>query len=203
MNPPKRVRIYVKADEAHARLDDFKEEAERGLSDRELAQLAGVSPSAVTRWRYRRGIRRPGGHLGAQQHATATAMVLFGDAEELTDVRQRARSSATHGEWKPPEYVVREGVNYDRLLKHIYLAHHTLGLAVKDIADAHGYTVSTVRQALQLYTGYLKQNGKPCLSCHRVIDAAEGANYCSESCRDLYDLILMIGDTDAESPEPK
>ena len=143
-----RKRLYLSNEETASRLRKFEREARTGLPDAELARMAEVSVSSVRFWRAKLGIVHSRGRDRKATIDTAKAMALLGN--DLGDVLQRVRESDLDGMWEPPEYLVRLGVNYRKLIEQI-AALRDLGYAPEEIAEAHGYTLRTVNQALDVY----------------------------------------------------
>jgi transposase len=155
-NLKERPRLYLPREETDRRLDAFEAEAQAGMPDAELARMAKVSVTTVRLWRRKKEIRHSKAPDRRATIAKAMAMNLLG--EPLDDVLQRVQSSELEGEWRPPEYVVRVGINYNKMMEqcHVLLA---AGYSIEAIAEAHGYTQQTVRQALGVYVRYLKEQG--------------------------------------------
>lgn len=132
------------------KLDQFRKQAEAGVPDHALAVEAGVSVSTIRRWRRKLGITRTSGWERRKELIRNKARAMNLGGLENRDVLQRCQSSALGGKWRVPEYLVREPVDYDRLVLQIgVLRSH--GFSTADIARAHGYTTRTVEQALILY----------------------------------------------------
>jgi hypothetical protein len=152
--PVLRPRLYIPREKSDRILDGFEKEARAGLPDVEIARVANVSVTAVASWRHRRKIQHRRSSGRRADASVAYALNLIG--EPLQDVTQRVRHSSLEGQWQPPEYLVRDGVHYNKLMEQLHvLTRH--GFLVEDIAEAHGYTVQTVEQALAVYERFLKE----------------------------------------------
>ena len=143
-----RPRLYLPFEETARRLQKYEREARAGLPDAELARMAEVSMSSVRVWRAKLDIKHSRGRDRKATINKAKAIALLG--HELGDVLQRVRSSDMQGMWEPPEYLVRLGVNYRKLIEQIAILRDA-GYAPEEIAEAHGYTLRTVNQALDVY----------------------------------------------------
>lgn len=166
--------------ESERAIEEYRAEIEAGIPDEEVARMAGVSIRAVTRWRTKNEIRHARSKARRAEIADARiAMNLLG--EPLEDVLQRTQDTATRGEWEPPKYNLRRGVNYDKLCWQVYLMHVVLGLSLEEIADAHGYTLKTVQDAFAIEEQFLKKKGQKCGRCNILVEP--GVDYgCSGSC---------------------
>lgn len=154
----KEKRLYLSSEETARRLTPFEREARAGLPDADLARMAKVSISSVRFWRKKLDIQHSRGPDRKATIDKARAIALLGTREELKDVLQRVRASSLGGMWEPPEYLVRLGVNYEKLIEQI-AALRDAGYAPEEIADAHGYTLRTVHQALDVYDRKVKRDG--------------------------------------------
>lgn len=177
----KRPRKKLSVQEMERRLDVYEDEARAGLPDGELARLTGIGVRAVRSWRAKRKIQRS--RSGPRELGEAkVAMNLLG--EPLEDVLQRSVGSATRGRWEPPQYLIRQGVDYDQLCWQIYLMHKVLGLSLEEICQAHGYTMKTVSDALAIEVQHLKRHGSKCGRCGMLVEPAYEYG-CSGSCMGL------------------
>ena len=150
-----RARLYLQSQETARRLDPFEREARAGLPDVDLARKAGVSVSSVRFWRRRREIRHKVGAARLSEAATAKALDLLG--QPLEDVLQRVQSSEMGGDWSPPDFIIRTGIHYNKMMEqcHLLLVH---GYSAEEIAEAHGYTVTTVQQAIATFIRYQEES---------------------------------------------
>lgn len=161
----------LSAAEIDSRLEEFRTEIEAGIPDDEVAKMAGggVRKTHVARWRAKNDIRRARHPARKAEIADARiAMNLLG--EPLEDVLQRSHGSVVRGSWEPPKYLVRQGVNYDKLCWQIYLMKTVLGLSLEDIASAHGYTLKTVKDAFAAEQEHLRKKGSKCKRCGVLVE---------------------------------
>lgn len=99
----------------HATLDPFLAEARAGASDRAIATASGASVAQVGKWRRERDVARPRGRPTGPARATSLAVELMG--HPFDPVLAEVRTSIVGGHFAPPQYVLRDGLDYEIFVK--------------------------------------------------------------------------------------
>lgn len=171
-------RTKLSLEETRRLLEPLKEEICLGLSDKEASLRSGVSVRAVQRWRLSQGIK----HTELRgSHQDVTAISSFG--ESLGDVKQRTTRSSVRGQWKPPTYVTRAHLDYDRFIRVLFAANRLLGLSEDDIVGALGMGAHSVSQGLSILDSVLERDGIRCAGCGSSCLPGYGS-YCSKLCEE-------------------
>ena len=98
-------------------LDRFLPEARAGASDAAIAKSAGVKPDQVARWRRRNDVARTRGRPTRYARAASMAVELMGHPFE--PVVAEVRTSILGGRFEPPQYILRDGLDYDLFVELI------------------------------------------------------------------------------------
>jgi hypothetical protein len=160
-------------------LDPWLEEAKAGAPDQWLSEQSGVPLGAVPRWRNARGIRRKAPEQVQEQY-----YALLGLAKSY-DPKLHVVESELSGSWDPPQYLLREPLNYSTLCRIILHLHLELEMEDDVIAKALGIRAQDVITARAAQRAFLRRKGKPCLGCSTIIDPTFGS-YCTARCRDAH-----------------
>ena len=96
-------------------LDSFLEDARAGASDEAIAKAAGVTSAQVGRWRRERDVGRRRGRPNLAARATSVAVELLG--HPFKPVVAHVRTSIIGGRFEPPQYVLRDGLEYELLVE--------------------------------------------------------------------------------------
>ncbi len=164
-----------KSEEQYQALDSYLEEARAGAPDDWLAKRTGLSIKLVKRWKVSRGITLPAG--GAEQLAAIQGLA------QSYNARLHIVGSDLQGQSRPPEYMIREPLDYSLLCRAVYTLAQYLGMEDSDLAVAFGLRTSDIITARLAYESHLRRKGKKCSCCDTVIDPKFGP-YCSARCRD-------------------
>lgn len=139
--------------ESDASLDRFEAEARAGAPDVWLRQHAEVSSVAVASWRRRRGITRYR-RKNSEVASWALDLLRSGYNAEL----HTTSSTVLHGLWEPPEFVLRQALNYDEFCRLVYKLLRDETAEV--IAAAFGVRESDIEIAAQLYSAWLQKESE-------------------------------------------
>lgn len=140
-------------------LDPYLSEAQRGVSDEEIAKRAGCSVASVRKWRTAKGIKKPGGVLGGAD-ITKQACSLLGPTY---DPAMHIVNNTFGGHWKVPEYVLRIPLDYTGLCIAIEKLSHTMTDA--EISASLGIAEYDIGNARAAYARYVALRGVPCPVC--------------------------------------
>lgn len=143
--PPPRPRRRARR-VARRGLDGFLRDAEAGASDPEIARLACCTTAQVRRWRLSHDIVRPRGRPSTHSRATLAATALFG---RPFDPVVCATESAVDGCWEPPEYLVREALDYGVFVRCVVALVDT-GFCIADLVRGLGVRAQDIEHAVVL-----------------------------------------------------
>lgn len=161
-------------------LDPYARHAEAGASDRWLSVQTGVPESTILRWRRHRGVNR---RSYEQQHGIARermgALDLFRDDSGDDFGIQFTEASPALGQWRPPDIVLRQLLDYDQLARFLHFLHNEVPVTAAALAKAFGLTAHDVEIAIELHGRRLMETGQLCPTC-----GTPGVEkYCSARCQ--------------------
>lgn len=177
--PLHEVKDPVRAAE-FARLEGFLEQALRGTPIETIAVLADARLATAVKWRQLRNIK-PG--LTPHQESVS-ALELF--SREVKDHLHRCEESPVGGVFTPPQYVLRQPLEYAEFCRAAHALHTISGFDVATLSRALGVRATDVDFALKLWTHHLTTHGVPCASCGRTTEPERGA-FCSRLCMESSD----------------
>lgn len=139
---PQRRGPYMKAAVVDAELAPLEADAHAGIPDAVLARRVGLRVTQVRTWRRRRRVSRrrgrPPDHLG-------TSYLLAHYLGRAIPAVPHVTISPVGGEWSPPEYTLREPLNYSLFAEVVsslvgqYSTHEiarAIGIAERDVFNA-------------------------------------------------------------------
>lgn len=100
-----------------ATLDPFLAEARAGASDGAIAKASRASVAQVGKWRREHDVVRPRGRPTGPARATSLAVELMGHPFDA--VLAEVRTSIVGGRFEPPQYVLRDGIDYELFVQCI------------------------------------------------------------------------------------
>lgn len=120
------------------KLDPYLAEVRAGASDEAVARAAGVAEAQVARWRRSQHVGRPRGRPTSVMRTTSLAVELLG--HPFDPVIADVRSSPLGGRFEAPEYVLRDGLEYELLVQFVEV------LALSGYTDGEIATGIGIRQ---------------------------------------------------------
>lgn len=169
----------VDMEEACELLDPYIRHAEAGASDRWLAVQTQLPQTTVASWRRHRGVDR---RSYEREHGLARsrlgALDLFRDDDSEDFGIQLAEASPVLGQWRPPDIMLRQPLDYDSLARFLHFLNAELPASPAQLATAFGFQKQDIEMAIELHRRRLQEIGRLCKRCGVPTED----KYCSARC---------------------
>ncbi len=161
-------------------LDPYTRHAEAGASDAWLAAQTQLALSVIISWRRHRGISR---RSYEREHGLSRrrlgALDLFRDDRPEDFGIQPAEASPVLGQWRPPDIMLRQTLDYDLLAQYLHFLAAEAPATPVQLAQAFGFRVHDVEMAIELWRRRITEHGELCKTCGTPCVG----KYCSARCR--------------------
>lgn len=117
------------------KLAPYLAEARAGASDAVIARATGATEAQVGRWRRNNNVTRPRGRPNVVARTTSLAVEVLG--HPFDPVVAEVAGSRVGGRFEPPEYVLRDGLDYDLFVQLVEVLIIS-GFAEEEIARGLG-----------------------------------------------------------------
>lgn len=128
------VRAAKAASFEDSTLEPFKPDMKAGVSDAAIAKQAKTSVAQVRKWRLKQGVRHTPGRPTAATRVYSGAIELLG--RPSAPVALPVAQSPVLGRWEAPQYVLRQAMDYEGLVRIVDLA--SARFSADEIASALG-----------------------------------------------------------------
>lgn len=151
------------------KLDELEDEARAGASDAYLARAAGTSVENVRSWRKTKKIRR-----SSKKEEIISTLAALDLGEGYSPKLHVVDTSIAGGTWEPPEYVLRDALDYTTMARLVYDL-VVDGEDVSALAAGLGFRPRDIALAYETYERHLLgPSGRKCERCGRSYDRAFG-----------------------------